>query len=95
MIITSITPLRTFTVSVPDFGTRVDEEDGIERDWLTSEVQASGERSAIRAACDEWAEMWPSMAWPKTVELLVLKTHYPDGSPTGLTAPNRVRVGIE
>ena len=86
--------LRTFVVAVPDFETRID-GDGVERPWLTAEVEAEYHSCAIHEAFTEWAELWPSLVWPRKVGVHVLKTHYPDGSATGHTRPDRMEVKIK
>jgi len=93
--IKSIRVMRTYHVVAPEFAERASEDGEGTRPWLDTTVDAQHQDEAVRFALEEWAEQWPSMAWPKKVALAVRYTHLPDGRPTRIKHPNRVVVAIE
>lgn len=94
MKVKSIESVRTFTVAAPGYEFRPDSNAGGMRPWLQSEVEAQHEDAAVRVAMAEWAEAWPTLRWPRQLEVTVLQTHRPDGTPTRTRFPNRKLVKI-
>ncbi len=95
MNINSIKTVRTYHVVAPDFAERASEDGEGTRPWLDTTVDAQHEDEAVRVALLEWAEQWPSLSWPREVEVNVLYTHLPNGQPTRIKHPNRKIVTVK